>query len=188
MASQVNSRAKVSIALLLTISLSSSYEVAMASQLKSQLKPLVQTAPNAANPGLPNTKATPGAIDPAVTQNNLSSTICVAGYTKTVRPPVSYTNALKRKQLASGYNYVGDLSTKNYEEDHLIPLELGGAPSDVRNLWPEPRHVTWDAAKKDRLENKLHLLVCSQQLSLKSAQSAFALNWVIAYKKYISSN
>jgi hypothetical protein len=31
-----------------------------------------------------------------VTQNNIQDTICVPGWTKTVRPPVSYTNAVKR--------------------------------------------------------------------------------------------
>lgn len=38
---------------------------------------------------LPIHSATPGAIDPIVTQENIGSTICVVGYTKTVRPPVS---------------------------------------------------------------------------------------------------
>ena len=172
-----------SISILISLSVGSSYESALATQI-SQFS---QTAPNA-NPGLPNSKVTPSAIDPAVMQNNLDSTICVVGYTKTVRPPASYTTALKRKQLASGYNYLGDLSTKSYEEDHLIPLELGGAPSDVRNLWPEPRHISWGATKKDRLENKLHLLVCSHQITLKVAQAAFAVNWVSAYKRYIAAS
>jgi hypothetical protein len=27
--------------------------------------------------------------------------------------------------------------TSSFELDHLVPLELGGAPSDPRNLWPE---------------------------------------------------
>jgi hypothetical protein len=26
---------------------------------------------------------------------------------------------------------------KDYEEDHLISLELGGAPRDPKNLWPQ---------------------------------------------------
>src|SRR5579872_5329391 len=41
--------------------------------------------------GLPDPTCTPGSIDPAVTQATILSTICVNGYTKTVRPPVSYT-------------------------------------------------------------------------------------------------
>ena len=182
------------VAVIISVSASSSYEMAFASQLSHRnsavfdRKPFDQTAPNKTNPGLPNSKATPGAIDPSVTQENLASTICVSGYTKTVRPPASYTTKLKKQQLASGYNYLGDLSTKSYEEDHLIPLEIGGAPRDVRNLWPEPRHIIWDAAKKDQLENKLHLLLCSRQITLKVAQLAFSINWVDSYRKYIGGN
>jgi len=54
-----------------------------------------------------------------------------------VRPPVQYTEELKRQQIRTfGYH---DRRLSQYEEDHLIPLGLGGAPSDPRNLWPEPR-------------------------------------------------
>ena len=78
---------------------------------------------------------TPGAVNPDVTQATIGSTICVRGWTRTVRPPVDYTNALKVKQMRM-YGEAGDSS--RYQEDHLISLELGGAPSDPRNLWPEP--------------------------------------------------
>ena len=58
-------------------------------------------------------------------------------------------------------------SPSQYELDHLIPIALGGAPSDVRNLWPEP----WSAATvKDRLENRLHSLVCTHRMTLSEAQ------------------
>jgi hypothetical protein len=43
---------------------------------------------------------TPGVINPAVTQATIRATICTRGWTRTVRPPVSYTNALKVRQLA----------------------------------------------------------------------------------------
>lgn len=35
---------------------------------------------------LPAIDTTPGAINPAVTQANIHETICVKGYTKTIRP------------------------------------------------------------------------------------------------------
>ena len=83
---------------------------------------------------LPDRQCTPGAIDPTVTQADLAQTICrKGGYTSTVRPPESVTEPVKRELLRS-YDLTGSLS--QYELDHLIPLELGGA-SDVRNLWPE---------------------------------------------------
>src|SRR5665213_3546256 len=76
--------------------------------------------------GLPNKLLTPGAINPAVTQANIKSTICVIGWTATVRPPATYTNQLKYSQLHSGYNLGGDLNLRDYEEDHIVPLETGG--------------------------------------------------------------
>jgi hypothetical protein len=44
---------------------------------------------------MPDPKITPGALNPKVRQSTIKKTICVRGGTKTVRPPVSYTNALK---------------------------------------------------------------------------------------------
>ena len=143
------------------------------------------TGSQAATSGLPNKALTPGAIDSRVTQSNIQSTICVLGYTRTVRPPVSYTSPLKRGQLNNGYNVGGDTSMRDYEEDHLVPLEVGGSPASVKNLWPEPRFGANNAAMKDQLENKIHLLVCSGRLSLTAGQRAFMDNWVNAYKKYV---
>jgi hypothetical protein len=92
---------------------------------------------------LPDRRFTPGAIDSRVTQDNIQSTICVKGYTDQVRPDKKYTNRLKREQLRQfGY---ADQNPKNYEQDHLIPLNIGGNPTDVRNLWPQPRLGEWSA-------------------------------------------
>ena len=85
---------------------------------------------------LPDKKRTPGALNPRVRQSTIKKTICKSGWTKKIRPPVSYTNALKIKQMVL-YEETG--SPSEYEEDHFIPLELGGAPRNPKNLWPEPR-------------------------------------------------
>ena len=137
------------------------------------------------NSGLPNVKLTPGAINPAVTQANIRSTICVVGWTATVRPPVNYTNQLKYNQLHSGYNLDGDLNMKDYEEDHIVPLEVGGNPSSPLNLFPEPHNIKYSSYVKDQLENQIHLLVCSGKLSLKAGQEIFLTNWEKGYRKYI---
>src|SRR5207244_8589365 len=42
---------------------------------------------------------TPGVVNPEVTSATLASTICKHGWTRTIRPPVSYTNDLKLKQM-----------------------------------------------------------------------------------------
>ena len=134
---------------------------------------------------LPNAKLTPGAVNPDVTQSNIQATICVSGFTATIRPPSSYTTSLKIKQLQSGYVVGGDYATSDYEEDHLISLELGGAPSDPANLWPEPYFGKNGARVKDKLENRLHDLICSGAISLKTGQRAIAANWQAAYQTYI---
>ena len=74
----------------------------------------------------------------------------------------------------------------NYELDYLIPLELGGAPSDVANLWPEAFSEGFDAARKDQVENKLHALVCAGTVPLAEAQQAIATDWRAAWTRYVS--
>jgi hypothetical protein len=110
-----------------------------------------------------------------VTQGNISTTICVRGYTTTVRPPVSYTQDLKVRQIAE-YGYA-DTSLADYEEDHLIPLELGGHPTDPKNLWPQPRTGNHPASLKDQVENSLRSKVCAGAMTLAAAQVAIAKNW-----------
>jgi hypothetical protein len=107
---------------------------------------------------------TPGVLNAAVTQATIRATICKRGWTRTVRPPVEYTNTLKRKQMRM-YDEHGPPS--GYQEDHLISLELGGDPTDPRNLWPEPYPR---ASTVDQIENDLNARVCSGDLTLAAAQ------------------
>jgi hypothetical protein len=107
---------------------------------------------------------TPGVLNPDVTQATINSTVCVRGWTKTIRPPTSYTNDLKEKQMRE-YRVGGSLS--DYQEDHLISLELGGHPTDPRNLWPQPYPR---ASEVDSIENDLNDKVCAGELSLAEAQ------------------
>src|SRR5438445_4337373 len=113
-------------------------------------------------------RLTPGVINPDVSQVTIRATICRQGWTRTIRPPVSYTNDLKRSGLRA-YGLRGPPG--RYQEDHLISLELGGHPTDPRNLWPEayPR-----AKDVDRIENELNAKVCSGRLTLAEAQRADA--------------
>jgi hypothetical protein len=60
----------------------------------------VAGAPPALGQGaLPDPARTPGAVNPAVTQDNIASTICVRGWTRTIRRPRQFTSALKREQI-----------------------------------------------------------------------------------------
>jgi hypothetical protein len=107
---------------------------------------------------------TPGVVSPDVTPANVGRTICVPGWSRSIRPPSDYTSRLKLEQMrARGLGgRAGD-----YQEDHLISLELGGHPTDPRNLWPEPYPR---ASAVDRVENELHARVCDGSLDLREAQ------------------
>lgn len=131
-------------------------------------------ATQAAAYALPDKAVTPGAVDPLAT----TAMVCTKGYATNVRPPRSYIGHLKRKQLRNA-PYASKHSLAEFEEDHLVPLELGGAPKDVRNLWPEERK---GAAVKDRCENAAHRKVCRGALTLESAQQGFADNWIVFCK------
>jgi hypothetical protein len=128
----------------------------------------------------PDRKCTPGATNPAVTQADIASTICRSGWTRTVRPPSSVTGREKRASMAA-YGDTGPPS--DFEFDHLISLELGGAPNTSRNLWPEPGERN---NPKDALENRLNNLVCDGTLTLARAQSLIAVDWVAAYRRYVA--
>jgi hypothetical protein len=141
---------------------------------------------------LPDSRFTPGAADPAVNQDNLAETICKKGYTRTVRPAERYTSNLKRDQLDDPDRGYSDQNLRDYEEDHLIPLEIGGSPNDPRNLGPEHWADPEGARTKDRLENELHRRICSQRddadwVSLADAQRAFSTNWIASYRIYVAN-
>jgi hypothetical protein len=136
-------------------------------------------------PGEPDPALTPGAINPSVTQANIHSTICMSGWTATIRPPSSYTNKLKAQQIVQ-YGYSAT-SASLYEEDHLISLQLGGAPTDPRNLWPEPYTVGLQSGQasgartKDVFETALKKKVCAGTMTLAEAQREIGIHWVHAY-------
>jgi hypothetical protein len=148
---------------------------------------LVAPMPLSAQSSLPDPRVSPGAINPAVSQSTIATTICVPGWTRSVRPPYDYTRQLKRALMeAAGYP---DRHLSHYELDHVIPLDLGGAPADPRNLWLQPRNPPdgWTALKKDRLEAALAQRVCADRLPLDTARAAIARNWHEAYEAAFGS-
>jgi hypothetical protein len=148
--------------------------------------PIPTPASTGAPFGLPNPRLTPGSINPNVSQDNLATTICVRGWTAKIRPPSSYTSALKLVQIVE-YGYA-DRSPSHYQEDHLVPLEVRGAPRDPRNLWPEPNEVRLTdgtavgSGAKDGLENYLHSGVCAGSMPLGDAQRLIAGDWIAAWE------
>lgn len=135
---------------------------------------------------LPDPKITPGATDPEVTDANIKDSICkVTHFTWTEghMPPASFLEPIA-KDLIKQYGYE-DTNLKHYQVDHLIPLSLGGHPTDAKNMWPQVLLAKWSARRKDYLEEIMHDKVCKGEVGLKEAQEMFRGNWIEGYKKYI---
>ena len=122
-------------------------------------------------------------ITPGVVDNNATiEKICTPGYTKTVR---NVTQKIK-KQVFDSYGI--DPKSDKFEVDHLISLELGGS-NNIMNLWPESYTTSpYNAHDKDVLENKLHHMVCADEILLEQAQKEIVKDWVSAYKEYVEQH
>ncbi len=145
--------------------------------------PSTDAVPTAAPPPAPADPCHSGgvtfcALNPAVTQATIEQTICHTGWTSTVRPPESYTETLKSQQIAAE-GLPGGLS--DYEEDHRMPLALGGAPSDPMNLSPESPP---SPNSKDSAELTLRDEVCGGDLTLLQAQQQLVAGWLAPYPRY----
>lgn len=125
-----------------------------------------------------------GAVNEDVTQANIDRTICMPGWTATVRPSTGYTNGVKAKLLREQGLPASEAA--RYELDHVIPLALGGHPRKLDNLMLQLWDGAWSARTKDRLEVKLKTLVCRGQLSLERARRAIASDWIAAYKTFVT--
>ena len=125
---------------------------------------------------LPDSFCTPGAVFRTATVRR----ICRPGYTKRVR---DVSESVKERVFAR-YG-ITQPAPDRYEVDHLVALELGGSNS-IKNLWPQPRSTAngHGFRVKDRLENRLHTLVCSRRMTLLAAQRAIRTNWVRAFKRF----
>ena len=122
---------------------------------------------------------TRGSTNPDVTQDNIEETICNPNWhTSAIRPSSSYTRKLKQQQI-DALGLPG--TSADYEEDHLIPLELGGHPTDPDNLWPEAYEPRPGAHQKDGVERYLHNEVCTGNLRLRDAQREISEDWYEVY-------
>ena len=128
----------------------------------------------------------PGVLLDDVTQATISTTICVSGWTATVRPSTSYTQGVKRRMLLQAG--LDPSEALKYELDHFVPLAVGGHPRSIDNLWLQKWDGQWSARVKDRLERTLQVMVCAGKISLHAARTAIQNGWKDAYKKFVGSN
>lgn len=138
------------------------------------------------------------ALNPDVTQANIAQTVCVPGWSKSVRPPASFTDKIKRQKMAAlGIPWS---QAAEVELDHVVSIVLGGAPRDPANLriqkwYGDPVATPADADGldtqahlKDVTEVALHRLVCSGRISLSEAQQCIYSDWRACAEKYPSTN
>jgi hypothetical protein len=123
------------------------------------------------------------ALNPDVSQATVQKTICVSGFTASIRPSTSYTNGVKLKLLREQGR--PSSAAPEFELDHRVPLALGGSPRSLANLQLQPWEGDDGAKKKDRLERRLQTLVCSGKVGLDEARRAMYFNWQAALPKYV---
>jgi hypothetical protein len=105
--------------------------------------------------------------------------VCSADFPASARPAAKW----QRDEALTRYgkrpeDFTGEL-------DLLIPSSLGGT-TDPDNLWPQPANGELNTEAKNKLEDRLHEMVCSEKkLTLKQAQDAIKKDWVKAYKQYV---
>jgi hypothetical protein len=123
---------------------------------------------------LPDLQCSPGANYSGLTK----AVICSSTFrTSTIRNvPQTKKYAVERE-----YGMPARLYGRTIEIDHIVSLELGGS-NDVANLYPEPGSGPANYHAKDRLENKVHDLVCAGSMTLHAAQLGIATNWQVLYK------
>ena len=137
----------------------------------------------------------PGALNPAVTQENLKSTVCAAPtkdkdgkvhhWIEDRRPPVSFTNNIKYKLMKEA----GIPLEKSglLELDHRQGILNSGAPDKEENLqlqwWVGPNN----ARMKDRLEVYEHRQLCAGKITLAQIQAIFAGDYWAEYDKLAPS-
>ena len=131
---------------------------------------------------LPDSRLTPGDTLPGVT----AAEVCEPGWARQHRKvPTEVRNEVYAAYGLPDGNYTGYCDTPHgCELDHLVPLELGGSNS-ARNLWPQSYDGPMSAHAKDKLENRLHQMVCTGSMTLEDAQQAIATDWIAAHRRYV---
>ena len=120
---------------------------------------------------LPDRRCSPGAYSSGLTR----AVICADSFrTSSIRHVTDST----KHEVEREYGMEAKPYGRTLEIDHIISLELGGS-NDIANLFPEPAP---GYKAKDRLENRLHDMVCAGSMSLSNARKRIAANWVALYR------
>ena len=123
----------------------------------------------------PDRRCSPGAYYSKLTKAVICSASFRTGSIRNVPQSEKY-------EVEAEYGMAQKLYGRTLEIDHIVSLELGGS-NDIANLYPERASPAPGYKTKDKLENKLHDLVCSGQMTLSSVRIGIATNWQKLYRK-----
>jgi hypothetical protein len=124
---------------------------------------------------LADRRCSPGAYYSRLTK----AVICSPSYRTSSVRNVPQT---EKYEVEREYGMASRLYGRSIEIDHIISLELGGSNA-IANLFPEPGSGAASYHAKDRLENRLHSMVCSGSISLSAARRGIATNWRLLYRR-----
>lgn len=122
----------------------------------------------------PDRACSPGAIYSGLTKAVLCSSTFHTSSIRNVPDSEKHEDETEYGLAAKGYG-------TTLEIDHIVSLELGGSNA-IANLFPERAAPAPGYHVKDKLENKLHDLVCAGSTTLHAAQVGIAANWRRLYK------
>jgi Protein of unknown function (DUF3761) len=118
---------------------------------------------------LPDRRCSPGAYYSKLTK----AVLCAPTFRTTAIRNVPESEKFAVEQE---YGMVPRAYGRTIEIDHIVSLELGGS-NDIANLFPEPGSGAESYHVKDKLENRLHAMVCAGQIGLRQAQTGIARDW-----------
>lgn len=121
----------------------------------------------------PDRSCSPGAYYSGLTRKVICSAAFRTGDYRNV--PTSEKHAVEQEYGLAPRSYGSQL-----EIDHIVSLELGGS-NDIANLFPEKADAAPGYRVKDKLENRVHDMVCAGQISLRSARREIASDWEALY-------
>ena len=95
---------------------------------------------------------------------------------------IRHVTTAEKHAVEREYGMVARPYGRTIEIDHIVSLELGGS-NDIAHLFPEPGSGPADYHAKDRLENRLHSLVCTGRMTLAAARRGIAVDWEKLYAR-----
>jgi hypothetical protein len=138
------------------------------------VSPRTKTSGCALSPN-PDRRCSPGAYYSKLTKQVLCSSSSRSG-------SIGYVAQAEKVAVEAEYGMKPAYYGRTLEIDHIIGVEIGGS-NNIANLFPERATPSPGYPVKDKLENKLHALVCSGEMTLRAAQRGIATNWQALYKR-----